>query len=286
MSRPKEVSFFQDTIDFAPNPNYEKGWAWYKQAFAHYQGEPVIGEATPSYSDRSRSPQTARRIHNFNPEMKIVYMVRDPLTRQISTWKMQYAFGIENAHPHRREERWALRGFPYWLRKQFECGQWDECRYIWQLAIYRKFFPESQIALSLLEDWKTSRIGELVRLMRFLGLDARKWDETSAIDANRGVDRTIERPIIKRIRQSTYLRSAVRLLPSVFRDWARARISRCHIAVPEPELDCDAVHEFCEYVSEDARELLATHQKKPTCWHTLANAVQTESPNAGCVDYT
>lgn len=56
MSRLKEVSFFQDTIDFEPNPNYEKGWEWYQKAFSHYNGEPIVGEATPSYADRSRSP--------------------------------------------------------------------------------------------------------------------------------------------------------------------------------------------------------------------------------------
>ena len=106
MSEPKEVSFFQDSIDYAPNPNYEKGWPWYQKAFPHYRGEPVVGEATPSYRDGSRSPNTAARVFQFNPGMKIVYMVRDPMERQLSAWRMNYAFGKARTHPWRAEDRW------------------------------------------------------------------------------------------------------------------------------------------------------------------------------------
>lgn len=253
MSRPKEVSFFQDTMDFKPNPNYEKGWEWYQQAFAHYTGEPVVGEATPSYSDRSRSPKTASRIAEFNPEMKIIYMVRDPLERQISAWKMQWAFGKEQSSPWRYEHRWAVKGFQYWMEQQREAGQWDICRYSYQLQAYRDHFPEEQILVSFLEDWRepASKALDLIRIMKFLGLDPGLWDAAAEVHANRGEERTIERPLLRWVRTTSIVRAMVSHFPLGTRNWAREHLAKKQAIPPTPSLTKQISSEFLNYVSPD-----------------------------------
>jgi hypothetical protein len=171
MSRPKEVNFFCDTIDYLPNnPNYEKGWAWYQNAFSHYQGESAIGEATPFYSSRTRSPNTARHIYEFNPDMKIIYMVRDPIKRQISAWKMHYDFGFHKAAKPNREYDWAVDGIDYWMEQQRDSGQWDECRYGYQLAAYEQYFAQQNILVTFLEDWINAKQAEVERILKFLEL--------------------------------------------------------------------------------------------------------------------
>lgn len=266
MSQPKEVSFFQDTIDFEPNPNYEKGWEWYQTAFSHYSGEPIVGEATPSYSDRSRSPNTARRIFEFNPKMKIIYMVRDPLERQISAWRMLWTFGKEKSFPDRREIGWALEGFSSWLEKQQEVDQWEMCRYGYQLQAYRDFFPEEQICVTFLENWKSNKEKELEVIMQFLKIDPTRRDSTRKERANRGNERTIERPLFKGLRKLAMVRSASKMIPKDVKAEIVNRWSRTSLSPPEVNLESDIVSEFRDFVREDAMSFVEKYGNPKGAW--------------------
>ncbi|MFC7338096.1 sulfotransferase family protein [Haloferula chungangensis] len=267
MADPKEVCFFQDSMDYKPNPNFDKGWSWYREAFGHYEGEAAIGEATPSYSDRSRSPLTAKRIYDFNPQMRIIYMVRDPLARQISAWKMQWVFGKEGSSPWRREDSWALEGFETWMKKQREVKEWDECRYKFQLSAYQEFFPKNQICVSFLEDWKQEKDAEVARIMEFLELDPSKRDVEFREAANRGQDRVIERPFLRRLRYHPAGRKLIDAFPSSLRQYARERIAKHKVLPPEAELSQALRAEFLDYVASDCREVLKEFGKDETLWN-------------------
>ncbi len=271
MSRPKEVSFFQDTMDFMPNPNYEKGWDWYQKAFAHYNGESLVGEATPSYSDRSRSPNTAKRIFDFNLDMKIIYMVRDPLERQISAWKMQWVLGRGRSKPWRREYQWAIEGFESWIKKQRDAGQWDVCRYEFQLEAYREQFQDTQILVSILEDWREDKDAEVSRIMNFLRLDPALWDRSIKESANRGEDRTIERRWFKHLSRQPLLRRAAEYAPAALKQTVSKKLGRVEASPPPIDLNSQIVTEFLDYVSEDCLALIQRIGKDPNKWSSLAN---------------
>lgn len=266
MSDPKEVNFFQDNIDYQTNPNYEKGWEWYHRAFSHYNGESVVGEATPSYSDRSRSPNTAKRIYEFNSEMKIIYLVRNPLERQFSAWKMQYAFGKERSFPWRREHQWALKGLDYWMQMAKNAKQWDECRYQYQLLAYLEYFPAQQVLVSFLEDWKLLKDREVSRIMDFLGLDLTSRATNFQEMANRGNERTIDRPLLKQIRIHPIVRLLVGCFPASWRDWARINIARTKAVLPQHNFLEETKLEFINYVKPDAEMFLAQWGKPSNYW--------------------
>ncbi|MDF1712083.1 MAG: sulfotransferase [Akkermansiaceae bacterium] len=266
MSHPKEACFFQDTMDFKLNPNYEKGWGWYQKAFLHYAGESMIGEATPSYSDRSRSPETAKRIFDFNPEMRIIYMVRDPFARQISAWRMQWVLGKEGASPWRREDSWALEGFEPWMRKQRDVGEWDECRYKFQISAYQEYFSDEKICVSFLEDWRCTKDQEVTRIMDFLSLDPSKRDHEIQESANRGQDRVIERPFLRKIRRNSIGRRLIDIFPGVLREFARERIAKQRMLAPEPVFSGELRTEFLNYVAGDCREFLSEWNKDDRLW--------------------
>lgn len=266
MSNPKEACFFQDTMDFQTNPNYEKGWQWYQQVFNHYSGEPVVGEATPSYSDRSRSPNTAKRIYEFNPEMKIIYMVRHPLERQISGWAMQWAEGMGNVWPDRKETAWALKGFDYWMRMQKEARQWDECQYHYQIEAYLEYFPAERVLISFLEDWKPDRDREVARIMEFIGLNPEEQPANFQESANRGSDRTIDRPLLKKLRTSSLFRMFSSRVPSSWRQWARNNIAITQAVPPKLDLSEETKTEFITYVKPDAENFLKQNGKHVHYW--------------------
>lgn len=269
MSNPKEVSFFQDTIDYEHNPNFPKGWAWYKESFAHYNGEKIVGEATPSYSDRTRSPNTAKRIFEFNPHMKIIYMVRDPIERQVSGWKMQYSMGAAKSVPERREHKWALKGFEYWLTRQRSVGQWDECRYQYQIDAYTKYFSSSQIFISFLEDWATKRDDVIRDCCGFLGIDPNLLPVPDEAKWNRATDRRVERPLLKKVRSSPAFKSLVKMAPVGVRDFGRQTL--VHKKAPRAKLDSmpPIASEFSRFVNQDCLKLLEKNGRPKTIWPSL-----------------
>jgi hypothetical protein len=86
LSRIKETHFFDDErIDWRA-PDYARYHALFPQDAA------VRAEATPIYA---YWPNAMERIRAYNPAMKIVLLVRDPVERAWSHWKMEYARGLE-----------------------------------------------------------------------------------------------------------------------------------------------------------------------------------------------
>lgn len=268
MSRPKEISFFQDTIDFKPNPNYEKGWPWYQKAFSHYNGEKLVCEATPSYSDRSRSPHTAKHIYEFNPDMKIIYMVRHPQKRQLSTWKMEYAFSRivdPSSLDWKVEYEWASQGIAFWLKKQKEAGQWDECRYNYQLEAYRTFFDEDRIYVTFLEDWVKSQSQEVSNVLQFLGIQSDLKEEHFNTKENTADARGVESFFLKTLRRTSFLNPLKKILPYS----VKQRISKNVLtkSIEYPVVPQDAFHEFNNYVKTDAVELIKKYKKDISFWN-------------------
>ena len=79
LSTVKEVHFFDDeSIDWA-RPDYRA----YEAQFASVQGA-VVGEATPIYL---YWPNALERIAAYNPVMRLIVMLRDPVERAWSHWR-------------------------------------------------------------------------------------------------------------------------------------------------------------------------------------------------------
>jgi hypothetical protein len=86
----KELHFFDDdSVDWS-NPPYDKRY------HAHFDGaQPgqLRAEATPAYA---YWPPAAARMHAYNPELKLIISLRDPVARAYSHWRMVSARGVEN----------------------------------------------------------------------------------------------------------------------------------------------------------------------------------------------
>jgi len=263
-SRPKEASFFQDNVDLERNENIARGWDWYQKFFDHFDGESIVGEGTPSYSDRSRSPKTAERIFDFNPDMKIIYMVRDPLGRQISAWKMDYAMGQEGLFPDRKELKWAKKGFTYWMGMQRDSLQWDECRYHYQVSAYTERFPASNVLVVFLEDWKNSMQEQIDRVFDFLGLSSGNCD--TDVFSNRAEDRTTISPLVRGLRSNSGLRFIWNRLPKWVVDRLGFITKGKPWKYPETDLSPEIETEFLKYIRSDNLKFLKDWGKPHDFW--------------------
>jgi len=88
MSSPKEIHFFDDETMNWNCPDYARLHSCF-----NWNSQNVIrGEATPIYC---YWPASIQRIHAYNPESKIIMLLRHPSYRAYSQWCMEFQRGDE-----------------------------------------------------------------------------------------------------------------------------------------------------------------------------------------------
>ena len=85
----KEVGYFDSHYLTRP-------FKWYEAHFAHIQDgsarRPITGEASPHYMYR---PEVPGRVLSRLPEVKLIVLLRDPVARAYSHYRLAVEFGIE-----------------------------------------------------------------------------------------------------------------------------------------------------------------------------------------------
>ncbi|HEX3887930.1 MAG TPA: sulfotransferase domain-containing protein [Phenylobacterium sp.] len=163
LSRVKEVHFFDDeAVDWAA-PDYGA----YHARFAPFDGRPR-GEATPIYL---YWPGSLERIRVYNPAMKLIVMLRDPVARAWSHWKMEYARGVET-----EPFAWCIR---QGRQRLFDARPWGfhrEISYVErgfygeQMARLFDLFPREQVLILRSDELRGDPAVGLSAVRRFLGL--------------------------------------------------------------------------------------------------------------------
>ena len=83
MADKKEVHFFDtDKYFIKENPDFQK----YHFHFNPKDHHKIIGEATPIYMYWKNA---IKRIHDYNPNMKLIAVLRNPVERAFSHWNME-----------------------------------------------------------------------------------------------------------------------------------------------------------------------------------------------------
>lgn len=84
MLKRKEIHFFDNDPIFAGKPvDYTK----YHSFFSPQWSQRLCGEATPDYMYWYSAP---RRIWEYNPAMKFIIILRNPIDRAFSAWNMEH----------------------------------------------------------------------------------------------------------------------------------------------------------------------------------------------------
>lgn len=162
LSRKKEVHFFDDETEDWRSPDY----AAYHARFEAPEGRPC-GEATPIYT---YWPNALERAAAYNPALRLVLLLRDPVERAWSHWRMEYARGAE-AEPFgwciREGRRRLFDNQPWGHHREFsyvERGFYGE-----QVERLFGLFPREQVLLLRAEDLKADAAGALARVRAFIG---------------------------------------------------------------------------------------------------------------------
>lgn len=149
---------------FNNEDNYQKGPGWYSQRLTEGITESerhlLYGEKTPGYS---YLPYCAQRVKDLIPDVKLVWIFRDPVKRAYSNYL------------HNKRKGFERRSFPYCILHEKERMQQDpikgyieRSKYILQVERFAKLFKLEDMHFLLFEDLICSPLEELNRLSVFL----------------------------------------------------------------------------------------------------------------------
>jgi hypothetical protein len=150
MSEDKEPRFFTD------DAKWNRGVAWYETLFP--EPAPIRGESTPDYTKIPAIRGAPQRIHSVIPDVRLIYLVRDPIERIISHYVDSYSFGRVNGT---LDEELA----------DFDCHLVNCSRYYLQLEQYLEYFNPDRILILISEELRNDRRRTLQTAFRFLGVD-------------------------------------------------------------------------------------------------------------------
>ena len=166
VARRKETHYFDHEKHFAKgSPNYVK----YHARFDWKDVAQVRGEATPIYMYWQHAPA---RMWDYNPKLKIIVLLRDPIRRAYSHWRMECGRGRETlgfGEATRLEGDRCAQSAPLQHRVY---SYTDRGFYSRQLRRIWEFFPRSQTLVLRHDEFVRNPRAVLVQVWEFLGLDA------------------------------------------------------------------------------------------------------------------
>ena len=133
--------------------HFSKGPDWYRAQFADAGEKSAVGEVSHSYLS---SPDAAARIADFNPQMRLLACLREPVDRAFSDYldlrkNAQFEASFEDA----------LEEFPRLL---------DRGRYATHLQRYFACFPAAQIHVRLFDELEDDAQAYADAMFQFLGV--------------------------------------------------------------------------------------------------------------------
>ena len=171
MASPKEVHLFD-------SPKYSRDWTpeqideRYRSFFEHCGDAAIRGEATPIYMFL---PEIARELQRYNPELKLIVLLHDPVERALSHYYMEKNRGKEH-----RPLWLALTREPFRLRRckgaraygsaMRVCSYRRRGLYSLQLRNLHRFFDRDRILVVRTRDLRAHHHVVLRRVFAFLGV--------------------------------------------------------------------------------------------------------------------
>lgn len=180
MSKKKETDFF-----YRPDHGGHD-LDWYRGQFVGAADQ--YGESSPNYTKRHEDAGIVERLREVLPDVRLIYLARDPVERAVSHFLHNVAKGRV-----RRDE------FDEYF-DDLENPALQTSRYHWQIEPFVEAYGLDRLFVASSEDLRTDRAATLARIFAFLDVDpaftSAKFDAESHVtsDKMKKVGESVERP--------------------------------------------------------------------------------------------
>ncbi len=167
--RPKEPQFFAADEAARFGMRYPDDLSHYEALFAAAGKAKRLGDASTSYLE---APEAPGRIHEFNPEARIIVMLRDPVAMMHSLHSMRVSAGLERMTDFSAalEDERRRPGFGQ-VGDQSSIRYRDRVRFSEMLPAWFETFGRERVHIVLLEDFAKDTAGEFRKVLEFLDVD-------------------------------------------------------------------------------------------------------------------
>ena len=176
-------------------------WPAYLDLYAGGEDKAYRAEGSVYYSQAPHRSQVAPRIAHFCPDAKIVYVVREPVSRAVGHYWQRFKEFQES--------------LPIGEAMRSNAIYRDSSDYALQLREYQAHFPPEQIKVIVAEDLRTRRREVMSDLFGWLGIADLDYSEEQLAERHKSpsTTRTVRFPLVRALRDSALWSSLRRVLP-------------------------------------------------------------------------
>ncbi len=258
VSQPKELDFF--------SMHYEKGSDWYESHFQKQDKSSIaIGEISPSYFN---SREAIVRAKKYNPNLKIVVTLRDPIKRAYSN------------HLHLiRIKRYSGKDNSFETGMKINPIYLERSKYYTHLKEWFKVFPREQILVLIQEDILQNPMESTQKLYDFLGINClynplslRRKANVSYSEKYKGFDWLFKK--IGRGLRGVGLATVVSKVKSLQVIIKIREKNQVHLNTIVPKMNSDTENFLMNELSEEVLQLAELLQVESFPWKTWEYAKQ------------
>ncbi len=176
LPRHKEAHFFDS------DRKYKKGLSFYeKRYFSEWNGESAVGEITPIYMYLEYVPK--RIYESLGPDVKLIFILRNPVDRAYSHYWMTYRRGLENESFEKAIELEAKR-LKDGGRSKYDYSYVSRGMYAKQIKNFLRYFSMDNFLILIFEDFVKDIPGFYQKICRFLGVNPELNIPESSVRSN------------------------------------------------------------------------------------------------------
>lgn len=201
----KEPGYFHRVED------WQAGLEAYHQLYAPEAGQ-ICGEASTMYTFLPEWQGTHSRLFAYNPNLKLIYIMRQPVERVISNYSHDLVRGFVKAPPEI-----AVFEDPTYINRS---------RYAVQMRPYLEIFPRENVLLLVFEEYIADQSQTLRQIASFLGVSSNTFANTVSVDKHKTVGQTyLKNPVVRSLVRSRAFQAVRPRLASSLRQPIRRRLS-------------------------------------------------------------
>jgi len=210
MPEAKETDFFAERFD--------QGLDWYAEHFLGSDDAVIAyGEASPNYTRHPLFGGVPERIARHLPDVRLIYVVRDPIDRIQS----HYLHRLRRGREWRPIEK-ALFADPDYL---------DTSRYAMQIDRYLEHVDRDRLLVITSDALRGDREATMRTVFRFIGVDDGWTSPVLGREFHKNAEKQAMKPIARRVRAVPGLRSIAHLAPMKLKRQMLGRIDPAEAAI-------------------------------------------------------
>ncbi|MCP5095597.1 MAG: sulfotransferase domain-containing protein [Chloroflexi bacterium] len=242
----KEPMYFLDAVNWRKNLNS------YHQLFTPQNGQ-LLGEASTTYTFLPKYPDTYKSLYEYNPDLKLVYIMRHPIERMVSNYTHRI---LRNQVKLAPEE--ALLHDPSFI---------NISRYGVQIQPYIELFGRDNILLLVFEEYVADPLECLKQIAGFLQIDFTpfKTIDTKPKQVSVG-NMQLKYTAVRKLYQMNAFQSVRDYIPQSLRQLVRKQVSK--EIDQKPTISLETRKLLWRFVEDDVCHIEQLMQRELTIWRT------------------